>query len=543
MNYGKKMNTFIFLLLMELGVLFGGAPPFIPYLTVLKNGEAGERVYTNRSLQYTTPPFDSLEIVCEAEGAGEEEEEEVNYLWNMLDMPPPKADKEFEMANGTLRFLSTNYGMFECFAETSQGISYSAILLSKHARDPEQLQLLHGPDRLTVPENSRVKYSCEVEAAGPADFTWTFNTQALDPAWQVEATSVNRQTLTIDKADRMGTVGCFVVYNNEKVYKEGSLVFSPLNASTTPAPYIAPSVELVSEASVRLMAGSSLSLACKATGTPAPALAWSRQNTPLTVVGPTLRLNDTVPDMSGEYRCTASNPAGRADTSTLVTVFNQTNILASELHESQAVLLSGQIRLECRFSVDARLANETRVNWFKNSVPMENISAEKEDLASSLALSNLNMTDAGEYSCRVETPLDSAARSWTIDIVYPPTILSLEPSKVVLLGSMAVLACQAEGSPPPAITWLHNGSAVGSANTQSDDDGSRLVIESVGLEEAGMYTCRASNPHGTDEKTFELTVAKPTAPNNGKKKQQQKYLFMRSVLQKDEFRNTGLQKD
>ena len=49
-----------------------------------------------------------------------------------MDVSLSKADKDFHIEGGRLRFLQPNYGLFECFATNSHGSSYSGINLTKH---------------------------------------------------------------------------------------------------------------------------------------------------------------------------------------------------------------------------------------------------------------------------------------------------------------------------------------------------------------------------------------------------------------------------
>ena len=490
--------------LAVLGGVYGGVPPFIPFLTVHKDGQV-ERVFTNRSLQYSTQPFTSMEIVCEAES---DEEEDVNYFWNMLDIDLSKADKDFEISNGTLRFLSSNYGMFECFASNSQGTSYSAIILTKHEADvANPLKLRQGPEHLKVSENSFVKFCCEVEGGRPAEFSWTFNTAAVDASWKIETLSDHKQIMVVDGVEKVGTVGCLVTQNGEKVYQEGSIV---LSSDPTLGRMIAPDINLEIGTKLSLLEGSSLNLTCQASGSPEPALVWSHQSE--SVGKPFLFLEDLSSDMSGEYRCTARNAAGRADKSTILSVFSKSVILSSGNQKTHKFLIFEHIQLTCMFTVDARLRSETVVEWSRSGgSSLENINTliESTSESSTLTINNLTMSDAETYSCRVTTPLDSVSEDWVVDIVYPPTILNLEPSKIVLLGSLAVLSCETNGSPAPTVTWLHNNSVVPSSDLE---ESGRLVLDRVDLHQAGEYTCRAHNQYGTEQKTFSLAVAQPTTP-------------------------------
>ena len=68
------------------------------------------------------------------------------------------------------------------------------------------------------------------------------------------------------------------------------------------------------------------------------------------------------------------------------------------------------------------------------------------------------------------------------------------------LGGTVTIVCSPEAAPTPVITWLKNGSPVGST-----DEGARvqvlsngnIVISQLMTSDAGTYTCRAENSFGS----------------------------------------------
>ena len=69
---------------------------------------------------------------------------------------------------------------------------------------------------------------------------------------------------------------------------------------------------------------------------------------------------------------------------------------------------------------------------------------------------------------------------------------------VAMEGDTARLRCEATGYPTPTITWSKNGVDVTSSyNGKAYVQGNTLVIPQVGIDDAGVYTCRATNDMGT----------------------------------------------
>ena len=84
-------------------------------------------------------------------------------------------------------------------------------------------------------------------------------------------------------------------------------------------------------------------------------------------------------------------------------------------------------------------------------------------------------------------------------------------SIIVEEGDHAVFECDVEGDPTPAITWLHEGVAIGSSarhQIASTQQSSTFEISSVQTSDEGSYTLLVENPAGKQEAYFTLTIRK-----------------------------------
>ena len=57
-------------------------------------------------------------------------------------------------------------------------------------------------------------------------------------------------------------------------------------------------------------------------------------------------------------------------------------------------------------------------------------------------------------------------------------------------GEQLILACIAEGKPPPKISWIRNGRMI------PDVTGNYYHVENVSISDAGVYSCCAYNQLG-----------------------------------------------
>ena len=80
-------------------------------------------------------------------------------------------------------------------------------------------------------------------------------------------------------------------------------------------------------------------------------------------------------------------------------------------------------------------------------------------------------------------------RACVCDSLMPPTITRQPEDATLSEGSQLHLLLSAEGSPPLAFAWSHAGQRLEDINTPE------LNIESVGLHQAGGYSCEVWQAH------------------------------------------------
>ena len=68
-------------------------------------------------------------------------------------------------------------------------------------------------------------------------------------------------------------------------------------------------------------------------------------------------------------------------------------------------------------------------------------------------------------------------------------------------GGAVDIICEATGTPAPNVTWIHKGQ-VKSSGSQT----AHLTFSTVRKDDAGTYSCKASNSVGSAEKILNLVV-------------------------------------
>lgn len=92
----------------------------------------------------------------------------------------------------------------------------------------------------------------------------------------------------------------------------------------------------------------------------------------------------------------------------------------------------------------------------------------------------------------------------------PPSITGSSDGSTdvnVVLSKSLMLTCEAEGHPPPSLTWLKDGSPVTAKdNLRVLEQGRKIEIISALPSDAGRYACVASSIAGEKEIKYDVSV-------------------------------------
>ena len=86
-----------------------------------------------------------------------------------------------------------------------------------------------------------------------------------------------------------------------------------------------------------------------------------------------------------------------------------------------------------------------------------------------------------------------------------PVNVSIGATLKVLTNTTVTLRCNAPGNPTPSHSWQKSES--GKESLDLEHERPELTLLAVGMEDAGTYTCVASNKAGDDSASTTLVVA------------------------------------
>ncbi|XP_069838652.1 striated muscle preferentially expressed protein kinase isoform X2 [Dendropsophus ebraccatus] len=131
-----------------------------------------------------------------------------------------------------------------------------------------------------------------------------------------------------------------------------------------------------------------------------------------------------------------------------------------------------------------------------------------------LLLNSVHEDDSGIYTCKLSTARDELTCSAVLT-VHPslaPLFTRKMADREVIEGRTARLDCKISGTPPPVVTWMHDGRPVEeneSVHILKERGYHTLLISQVSSEDEGQYTVTARNQHGEAECSAELYVEEP----------------------------------
>ncbi|XP_069039515.1 hemicentin-1 isoform X2 [Lepisosteus oculatus] len=262
-----------------------------------------------------------------------------------------------------------------------------------------------------------------------------------------------------------------------------------------------------------------LSLGCDAFGVPQPTISWTKDGRPVSELagvwlqneGRSLRILRAQAAHSGLFSCAAANAAGEARRDVHVAVHAPPVISGSSGVQDLAVAVGQEVELQCR--VDGSPA--PLVEWSRDG---EVLSREGDphvqfsDRGQLVRVKSVRLRDQGLYQCLATNSAGRQSRQFRLVVQAPPSFGGFgETTEVsVVLGHAAVLSCEPEAVPSPSLTWLKDGRPIlAGARLSSSRGGRELHLGAARADDAGLYTCRASNPAGTALRHYRLTVLVP----------------------------------
>ncbi|XP_034531212.1 hemicentin-1 [Notolabrus celidotus] len=252
-----------------------------------------------------------------------------------------------------------------------------------------------------------------------------------------------------------------------------------------------------------------ITLPCRATGSPRPTITWQKEGINIPTTGGSftvlpngsLQISKASVSDSGMYICVAQNPAGTALGKTKLRV--QVPPVISSETQTYVAPVDSSVTLQCQ----ADGSPSPSVSWHKDGQPLRESVRQRVLSSGSLQIAFIQPTDTGRYTCTAANVAGTVSLELSLTVQIPPSIRDGEQEVAVVENSQAQLVCVAEGFPQPSLSWEKDGTPLieGTGEYTILPSG-ELVIDSAQPDDAGSYTCVATNAVGQDSQTVTLSV-------------------------------------
>ncbi|XP_046406914.1 contactin isoform X2 [Ischnura elegans] len=264
------------------------------------------------------------------------------------------------------------------------------------------------------------------------------------------------------------------------------------------------------------VAGQDVRLECVAFGYPVPSYNWTRKgsnlpnNAVLTNYNRVLTLQKVQVEDQGEYVCRVFNDKAAIENSVLLSIQAEPNftIPLTDKHMDSKSSLT--------WTCEAFGIPDVTYTWYRNGeiIDAENMTGFDRGRYiiqdNVLKINDLDPErDEGMYQCSAKNQLRNRYSSAQL------RVLSLKPSfkkRPLELETYAAehgnvtIKCNPEAAPRPKFVWKKDGNVIGAGGSRRILENGNLVISRVTRDDEGVYTCTASNVHGSDESKGRLIV-------------------------------------
>ncbi|XP_052121607.1 peroxidasin [Frankliniella occidentalis] len=168
----------------------------------------------------------------------------------------------------------------------------------------------------------------------------------------------------------------------------------------------------------------------------------------------------------------------------------------------------GPVYFKCQAEGDP----QPRIVWLKEGQEEMNPGEPGYEFMSdgTLMVEAPSMDPVGAYACVAKSAMGEAKsrvarlvtnkRRERPDISRPPRDWQVAP------GDTVTLDCRAVGTPPPLVSWTHNGRPVAHSPRSLIATDGTLVLTGLRADEAGEYRCTASNAVGSTSASARVTI-------------------------------------
>ncbi|CAJ1062673.1 basal cell adhesion molecule isoform X1 [Xyrichtys novacula] len=303
------------------------------------------------------------------------------------------------------------------------------------------------------------------------------------------------------KEDKDSVFHCTVEYTmpgNQIKQKKSNTITINLNYPSEKATFTLLNTDPVKE-------GDTVTMKCETDGNPQPEFDFKKNGKEINGQGGLLVLKSVKRTDNGLYECRATDFDNiEADLSGNITItihyIDPVNVTPALPRDA---MLGDKVEWQCKTKASAKHT----VQWKKGSEVLS------QD--GTLSIQDVSYDNAGEYMCVGAVPSVpglTAQASVNLTVKGKPMIETPAVGEVGKEGDMVTLKCSAHGFPAPQFNWKPSGKE--SISVEGNKLVSMVTLQATAEVMKDGVTCEASNEHGTDSKTFLVSLKRVLLSGN-----------------------------
>ncbi|XP_032380766.1 hemicentin-1 isoform X2 [Etheostoma spectabile] len=399
----------------------------------------------------------------------------------------------------------TDTGRYLCMATNQAGTQHKRIDLQVYVSP----SIAESHTNVTVTVNVQTTLSCEATGIPKPTVSWMKNSRVINTDQNENMYRLLSSGSLVVIAPTVEDTGVYECVVSNEAGEDSR--FINLTVHVPPSIADEPTELIVTRLSPVV-------IACTASGVPVPTIHWSKDGMKLPKEGQGYSILPTGPieiisaelSHAGRYSCTARNAAGSTHRHVQLTV---QDLPVIQSHPSTLdVILNNPITLPCRATGLPR----PTITWQKEGINIPTTDGSFTVLPNgSLQITKASVSDSGTYICVAQNPAGTALGKTKLRVQVPPVISSQTQKYLAPVDSSVTLHCQADGSPPPSVTWYKDGQPLTESVRQRVLSSGSLQISFIQPSNTGRYTCTAANAAGTVSAVMSLTVQIPPSIRGG----------------------------
>ncbi|KAJ8046034.1 Inactive tyrosine-protein kinase 7 [Holothuria leucospilota] len=406
-------------------------------------------------------------------------------------------------------------GSFTCVARSSSNqneviVSEPATLNILWIRATAVLSLRSPSDVSLIQEGIRVSMTCKADGNPTPILTFFRDSTELSPGGNVEISGNRLRLQSVTTADN-GVYSCKAENRGGIAWTERGNITINIRGSNYPTIVVEPDDQMV-------LVGGDAFFHCQFSGTPTPPVEWYKYvgeeneglliNVSGTVIFPngTLVLENIKTVDQGTYKCLCKSPYGEPSVSAELRVSR-----VEPLPEMDPITVAegSEQRIRCAYPAGELGGIPTpTLQWTKAGSTLSADNSQRVHVVngSLLVFDSIEKSDEGNYTCTASNSAGEVHSYLYITVATKPRFTVSPVDTEVRESDPAQLDCQAEADPEPTIRWQYKGAEMSQNQFTRILDNGTLVFYNPSVQNAGTYTCVASNIAINSEASALLTV-------------------------------------